>query len=60
MKKKNKHILAAIGIILLGFTLNGLAWSIGLPLGLNTYCLILGLPLMFGGFIYFLYWANSN
>jgi hypothetical protein len=60
LKKRSKHNFAAIGIMLLGFILNGLAWSIALPAGLNTYCLILGLAIMFGRFIYLLYWASTN
>ena len=51
MQKENK-ILLSILIMIIGFVLNGLAWTIPMGPTLNTLSLLLGLGSMFGGFIY--------
>lgn len=38
--------------MIIGFVLNGLAWTIPMGPTLNTFALLLGLGSMFGGFIY--------
>jgi hypothetical protein len=51
MQKENKIFLSIL-IMIIGFVLNGLAWTIPMGPTLNTLALLLGLGSMFGGFIY--------
>lgn len=53
MNKQNKIILSILSMIL-GFVLNGIAWTIAIGPTFNTLALLLGLGLMFGGFIWFI------
>lgn len=53
--KKNKNLLISILMMMIGFVLNGLAWSTiigGHPY--NTICFLLGLGLSFFGLILFI------
>ena len=51
MQKENKIFLSIL-IMIIGFVLNGLAWTISMGPTFNTLALLLGLGSMFGGFIY--------
>ena len=51
MQKENKIFLSIL-IMIIGFVLDGLAWTIPMGPTLNTLALLLGLGSMFGGFIY--------
>jgi hypothetical protein len=51
MQKQNKIFLSIL-IMVIGFVLNGLAWTVAMGPTLNTLALLLGLGFMFGGFIY--------
>jgi len=53
--KKNKNLLLAILMMIIGFIFNGLAWSTiigGHPY--NTICFLLGMGLIFSGLILFI------
>jgi hypothetical protein len=53
--KKNKNLLIAILMMIIGFVFNGLAWStiIGVH-PYNTICFLLGLGLSLFGLIFFI------
>ncbi len=51
MQKQNKIFLSIL-IMIIGFVLNGLAWTVPMGPTLNTLTLLFGLGFMFGGFIY--------
>jgi hypothetical protein len=51
MQKQNKIFLSIL-IMVVGFILNGLAWTVSMGPTLNTLALLFGLGFMFGGFIY--------
>ena len=53
MNKQNKIIVSILAMIL-GFVLNAIAWSIAIGPTFNTFALLIGLGLMFGGFISFI------
>lgn len=58
MYKQNKIFLSIL-IIIIGFVLNGLAWTLSMGSTLNTLALLLGLGFMFSGFIYLLFSNKS-
>jgi len=53
--KKNKGFILSTIIFIVGFIVNGLAWTISSGPYLNTAALILGVLLMFAAFVLFIY-----
>jgi hypothetical protein len=52
--KQLKKIYLSIIAMFVGFILNVMAWTVLPGPNLSTMCLLLGLGLMFGGFIFFI------
>ncbi len=57
---QNKYLYISILLMMVGFLLNVVAWTILPGPNLNTISLLLGLGLMFGGFISFYNKSNKK
>jgi hypothetical protein len=60
MKTKKSNILISIFMTILGFALDGFAWSTTIVHPLSTICLLLGLGLFFGGILLLLLTLTSK
>ncbi|MGO4772893.1 hypothetical protein ACEN2I_14620 [Flavobacterium sp. W22_SRS_FK3] len=49
-----KKILLPLAMMIVGFILNGIVWSVNIGSPINTICLCFGLGLCFFGFILFI------
>lgn len=57
--KKQEGIILSVAMMILGFLLNGLAWTVLPGPNLSTFALIAGLGLTFVGFVFLIINLNK-
>lgn len=60
MKKRAVKVMLAISLLIIGILLIGYGFTTELGHPISTTCLLLGLGLVFLGFVYFIKIASSN
>ena len=52
--KKTNRIILSLALVVIGILLDGFAFTTKIGNPISTICLLLGLALVFGGFIFFI------